>query len=402
MNKNTLLGGAFLVLSLLVSAPASSQKTYSPGASDTDIKLGQTVPLSGPASSFSSYARVMVGFFQRLNDQGGINGRKINFILLDNAYTPPKAIEQTRRLVEQDEILAEVGTLGTLPNVATQKYMNEKKVPQIFISAGGRRFNDPKGFPWTVPLYPAFEMEGAILAKYVLRDKPDAKIGILYQNDDFGKDFLKGLRTRLGNNVSQIVAEVSHEFGDATVDSQILRLKASGADTLLLFTTPKFAAQAIRKTFEIGWRPLQIIGGPSNSIDGVLKPAGLEASTGVITTQFLKQASDPAWSDDPEVAEFKSFMSKYVPNDNVSDFIAVTGYVSANAIAIALKRAGDNLTRENLLKQATSFANVRPPLLLPGITINNSPDDYSAYKSMRTARFDGKNWVLVGDAISAD
>ena len=402
MSNRCLLWGASLALSCLMSAPASSQKSYSSGASDAEIKLGQTVPLSGPASSFSSYARVMLGFFQRINDEGGINRRKINLILLDNAYTPPKAIEQTRKLVEQDDILAEVGTLGTLPNVATQKYMNEKKVPQIFISAGGRRFNDPGNFPWTVPLYPAFEMEGAILAKYVLLNRPDAKIGVLYQNDDFGKDFLKGLRRRLGDNVSQIVAETPHEFGDATVDSQILRLKASGADTLLLFTTPKFAAQAIRKTFELTWKPLQIIGGPSNSIDGVLKPAGLEASTGVITTQFLKQASDPAWADDPEVAEFKAFMGKYVPNDNVSDFIAITGYVSASAIAIALKRAGDNLTRENLLKQATSFTNVRPPLLLPGIAINNSPDNYSAYKSMRIARFDGKNWILVGEAISAD
>jgi ABC-type branched-subunit amino acid transport system substrate-binding protein len=402
METRLLLGSVVLVASLAVAAPAQSQKVYAPGVDDVAIKLGQTVPLSGPASSFSSYARVMTGFFQRLNEQGGVNGRKVDFILLDNAYTPSKAIEQTRRLVEQDEILAEVGTLGTLPNVATQRYMNEKKVPQIFISAGGRRFNDPKTSPWTVPLYPGFEMEGAILAKYVLRDKPGARIGVLYQNDDFGKDFLKGLRARLGDKVSQIVAEVSHEFGDPSVDMQILKLKASGADTLMLFTTPKFAAQAIRKTFEIGWRPLQIIGGPSNSIDGVLKPAGFEASTGVITTQFLKQASDPAWADDPEVAEFKTFMSKYAPNDNVSDFIAVTGYVSANAIAIALRKAGDNLTRENLLKQATSFTNVRPPLLLPGITINNSPDDYSAYKAMRIARFDGRNWALVGDAISAD
>ncbi|HEX8076754.1 MAG TPA: ABC transporter substrate-binding protein, partial [Chthoniobacterales bacterium] len=323
-------------------------------------------------------------------------------IVLDNAYSPPKAVEQIRKLVEDNGIFAEVGTVGTVPNVATQKYMNEKKVPQLFISAGGKRFNDPANFPWTVPLYPNFELEGAVAAKYVMKAAPNAKIGILYQNDDFGKDYAKGFKSALGAKASQVVVEASYELADPTIDSQIVKLRSAGVDTLVEQSTPKFAAQSIRKVQELGWSPLHIVGSSVSSIDGVLKPAGLEASKGLVTTQFLKQPSDPTWANDPEVLQYKEFMKKYDPADNLADYFALSGYVNAQAVALVLKMCGDQLTRENLIKQASSLKGVRVPMLLPGITLNTSPSDFSAYKALRVARFDGANWVLVGEALSAD
>ncbi len=386
---------------LAFSAPALAQKKYDTGASDTEIKLGQTVPLSGPASAFGAFGRAYQGYFQMLNDQGGINKRKVNFLLVDNAYSPPKAVEQIRKLVEDDGIFAEVGTVGTVPNVATQKYMNDKKVPQLFISAGGKRFNDPKTFPWTIPFYPNFEMEGAVAAKYVLKTNPNAKIGVLYQNDDFGKDYVRGFKAALGAKASMIVAETPYELADPTVDSQILKLKASGADTLVEQSTPKFAAQSIRKVAEIGWAPLHIVGSSASSIDGVLKPAGFEASKGVVTTAFLKQPTDPAWANDPEVAAFKEFMKKYT-SDAETNYFSLSGYVNVEAVALVLKNCGDDLTRENVIKQATSLKGARVPMLLPGITLNTSANDYNAFKSLRIQKFDGTNWTLVGDAISAD
>lgn len=396
------LSAVSIAVLLSVNAPALAQKTYSPGASDTEIKLGQTVPLSGPASAFAAYGRTYQGYFQMLNDQGGINKRKVSFSLVDNAYSPPKAVEQIRKLVEDDGIFIEVGTVGTVPNVATQKYMNDKKVPQLFISAGGKRFNDPKAFPWTIPFYPNFEMEGAVAAKYVLKTNPNAKIGILYQNDDFGKDYLRGFKAGLGAKASQIVAEAPYELADPTIDSQILKIKAAGADTLVEQSTPKFAAQAIRKVAEIGWAPLHIVGSAASSIDGVLKPAGLEASKGLVTTAFLKQPTDPAWANDPEVKEFAAFMAKYGGGDPVTNYFSLSGYVNAEMVALVLKNSGDNLTRENVIKQATSLKGARVPMLLPGITLNTSADDYNAFKSLRIQKFDGTNWSLVGDAISAD
>ena len=371
------------------------------GVTPTEIKLGQTVALSGPASAFSSYGRVMTGFFQKINDEGGINGRKVNFTLLDNAFSPPKALEQTRRLVEDVGVFAEVGTVGTTPNVAVQKYLNDKKVPHLYISAGGRRFNDPKNFPYTVPLYPAFEMEGAVLGRYVLKTRPNAKIGVLYQNDDFGRDFLRGLKTGLGERVSMIVAEMPHEITDPTVDSQLLKLNSAGVDTLFEFTTPKFAAQAIRKANEIGWRPLQLLASPASSIEATLRPAGFEAAKDiVVTTQFSKQAGDPTWDNDKEMNDFKAFMKKYAPNDSPSDFIALSGYIIAHGIELALRRCGPDLTRENVIKQATSLKDVRLPLFLPGITISNSPEDYSAYSALQIATFDGTRWVATGGIVS--
>jgi branched-chain amino acid transport system substrate-binding protein len=372
----------------------AADKKYGPGVSDTEIKLGQTVAYSGPASAFSSYGRVMTGYFQMVNESGGINGRKIILSSMDNAFSPPKALEQTRRLVEDIGVFADVGTVGTTPNIAIQKYLNQNKVPHVFISAGGRRFNDPKNFPWSVPLYPAFEMEGKTFANYILRTKPGAKIAVLYQNDDFGKDFLTGLKSALGNDATKIVAEASHELTDPTVDSQIIKLKDSGADVLMEFTTPKFVAQTVRKTAELGWRPLQFLVSTSNSVETVLRPAGLENTQGIFTSQFTKQAADPAWANDPEVIEYIAFIKKWAPNDNPSDFVALSGYISAQAIAYGLQRCGDELTRENLLKQASSFRNQRFKMMLPGVELNNSSDDYAAYRSLRVARFDGTSWVL--------
>ncbi len=387
--------GAALMLGVWT---ASAQES---GVSPTEMKLGQTVALSGPASAFASYGRVMAGFFQKINDEGGVNGRKITFTLLDNAFSPPKALEQTRKLVEDIGVFAEVGTVGTTPNVAVQKYLNDKKVPHLFISAGGRRFNDAKNFPYTIPLYPAFEMEGAVLGRYVLQTRPNAKIGVLYQNDDFGRDFLRGLKSALGEKASMIVGEAPHEISDPTIDSQLLKLNAAGVDTLFEFTTPKFAAQAIRKAHEIGWKPLQLLASPASSIEATLKPAGFEAAKDVVvTTQFSKQAGDPTWDNDKDMIDYKAFMKKYVSGDSPSDFIALSGYIIAHGIELALRRCGNDLTRENFVKQATSLKNVTLPLLLPGITISNSPEDYSAYSSLQVAKFDGTRYVPSGRIVS--
>jgi ABC-type branched-subunit amino acid transport system substrate-binding protein len=388
---------ALFTLSALLDAGAAD-KQYGPGVTDTEIKIGQTVPYSGPASAFSSYGRVMTGYFQMLNEAGGINGRKINLISLDNAFSPPKAIEQTRKLVDDDGVLAEVGTVGTVPNIAVQKYLNQNKVPQIFISAGGRRFNDPQTFPWTVPFYPPFEMEGTTFGKFILKKFPNAKIAVLYQNDDYGKDYLMGLKAGLGSgSTAKIVAEANYELSYPTVDSEVLKLKASGADTLVYFTTPKFAAQAIKKANELNWKPVQFLASPVNSIQGVLTPAGLDNVQGAYTTQFAKQANDPAWAEDGEVKDYVAFMKKWAPNDSPNDFIALSGYINAQAIAKGLQRCGDNLTRENLLAQATSFNKERVGMLLPGIELTNSKENYAPYRSLRMAIFDKASWKLLDE-----
>ena len=376
---------------------SAADKKYGPGVSDTEIKLGQTVPYSGPASAFSSYGRMMTGYFQMVNEAGGINGRKINLISLDNAFSPPKAIEQTRKLVEDDGVLADVGTVGTTPNVAIQKYLNGAKVPHVFISAGGRRFADPQTFPWSVPMYPGFEMEGKTFGQYILKHKPNAKIGVLYQNDDYGKDFLTGLKAALGDK-TKIVAEVAYEITEPTIDSQIVRLKDSGADTLLYFSTPKFTAQGLRKVKETNWAPLQFLASPTNSVKTVLEPAGFDNAQGIITTQFTKQAGDPAWADDPEVKEYVEFMKKWVPNDNPGDFVALSGYIIAQGIAQAIKQCGDDLTRENILKQATTMRGAHFKMMLPGIQLNTTPEDYAPYQSLRMAKFEGSSWKLIDEA----
>ncbi len=394
-NRRTVMvgAGAFGML----AGRSAAAKTYGPGVTDSEIKLGQTVPYSGPASAFSSYGRVMTGYFKMINEAGGINGRKINLISLDNAFSPPKAIEQTRKLVEDDGVLADVGTVGTTPNVAIQKYLNGAKVPHIFVSAGGRRFADPQNFPWTVPMYPGFEMEGKTFGQYILKHKPNAKVSVLYQNDDYGKDFLTGLKAVLGDKV-KIVAEVAYEITEPTIDSQIVRLKDSGADTLLYFSTPKFTAQGLRKVKEIGWTPLQFLASPTNSVKTVLEPAGFDNAQGIITTQFTKQAGDPAWANDPEVTEYVEFMKKWVPNDNPGDFVALSGYINVQAIVHAIKQCGDDLSRENLLKQATSLKGQRYKMMLPGVQLNTTPQDYAPYESLRMAKFEGSSWKLMDES----
>lgn len=395
--------GAVAVSAALATAPLHAQKAYGPGASDTEIKLGQSTPLSGPASAFGAGAgRAVVGYFEMINEQGGINGRKISFTQLDNAYSAPKAVEQSRKLVEDIGVLAEVGTIGTVPNVAIQKYLNGKQVPQLLITAGGRRFNDPKTFPWTVPLYPDFETEGRVIAHYILNAKPDAKIGILFQNDDFGRDYMKGLRAGLGPKASQIIAEASYELADPTIDSQIVQLKAAGADTLVEQSSAKAAAQSIRKVRELNWNPLHVIGGSTASVETVLRPAGLEASKGLVTTLFLKQPGDPAWANDEEVKAYHGFLKKYAPSANPDDYSVLVAYMNVNALTTVLRKCGDELTRENLIRQATSLRGERMPLMLPGITISTAPGDYTPFKILRIATFDGTSWTLSGDPVSAD
>ena len=395
--------GALAISAALAAGPAHAQKAYDPGASDTEIKLGQSTPLSGPASAFGAGAgRAVVGYFEMLNEQGGINGRKVNFTQLDNAYSAPKAVEQSRKLVEDIGVLAEVGTIGTVPNVAIQKYLNSKHVPQLFITAGGRRFNDPKNFPWTVPLYPDFETEGRVVAKYLLKNKPDAKIGVLYQNDDYGKDYLRGLRAGLGERVSQIAVEASYELADPTIDSQIVQLKSAGVDTLVEQSSSKAAAQSIRKVHELDWKPLHIIGGSTASVETILKPAGLDASKGLVTTQFLKQPGDPAWANDDEVKAYKEFLKKYAPSANPDDYSVLVAYMNVHAVALVLKKCGDQLTRENLIRQATALHGERLPMMLPGISISTRPDDYAAFKTLRIAVFDGNSWTLADEPITAD
>ncbi len=387
---------------MIVAAPALAQRSYGPGVTDTEIKLGQSTPLSGPASAFGAGAgRAVLGYFQMINDGGGINGRKIVFTQLDNAYNAPKAVEQSRKLVEEIGVLAEVGTIGTAPNVAIQKYLNTNQVPQLFITAGGRRFNDPKNFPWTVPLYPDFETEGAVVAKYILKNRPDAKIGVLFQNDDYGKDYVRGLKAGLGAKASQILLETSYELTDPTIDSQILKLKAVGIDTLIEQSAAKTAAQSIRKVHELGWKPLHIIGGSTASLETVLRPAGLEASKGLITTQFLKQPGDPAWANDAEVKAYKEFLAKYAASVHADDYSVLVAYVNVNALGLVLKKAGDNLTRENLIKVATSMAGQHLPLMLPGVALSYAPGDYTPYRTLRMAEFDGASWNIIGDPITA-
>jgi len=395
--------GAFTISALLATSSASAQKAYGPGVSDTEISLGQSTPLSGPASAFGAGAgRAVVGYFEMLNQQGGINGRKIKFTQLDNAYSAPKAVEQSRKLVEDVGVLAEIGTIGTAPNVAIQKYLNGKQVPQLFITAGGRRFNDPKTFPWTVPLYPDFETEGRLIAKYILKTKPDARIGVLYQNDDFGKDYLRGLRAGLGAKASQIITEASYEVADPTIDSQIVQLKSAGADTLIEQSSAKAAAQSIRKVHELNWSPLHVIGGSAASVETVLKPAGLDSSKGLVTTQFLKQPGDPAWSNDEEVKAYKEFLAKYAPSANPDDYSVLVAYMNVHAVTLVLKRCGDQLTRESLLHQATSLHGERLPMMLPGVSLSATPDDYTPFKTLRIATFDGASWTLSNDLMTAE
>jgi branched-chain amino acid transport system substrate-binding protein len=380
---------------------ARAQKQYGPGASDAEIKVGNIMPYSGPASAFGANGKTIAAYFNKVNAEGGINGRKIKFISYDDAYSPPKTVEQARKLVEDDEVLLIFSSLGTASNSAIQKYMNAKKVPQLFVFTGASKFDDPKHFPWTMGWQPTYRNEARIYAKYLLEHHPQGKVAILSQNDDFGKDYVTGLKEGLGTRMP-IVAETVYETADPTVDSQIVTLKTSGANILFDAATPKFAAQAIKKTAEIGWKPVHLVVRPSNSIGSVLRPAGLENSRGVLSTAFTKDPTDPSWKEDTGVKIWSAFMNQYYPTGDRESHYAVLGYCIAQTFIQVLKQCGDDLTRENIMRQAANLKSVELEMLLPGITINTGPEDYCPIKQFQMMRFDGERWELFGPIIGAE
>jgi branched-chain amino acid transport system substrate-binding protein len=381
----------------LLGGNALAQAT---GAAPKDIKLGQTMPYSGPASAYATIGKVEQAYFKKINDEGGVNGRMINLISLDDGYSPPRAVEQVRKLVEQDDVLALFQTLGTPSNSAIHKYVNAKKVPHLFVATGATKWNDPKTYPWTFGFNLSYQTEGEIYAKYLLKNKPNAKIAILYQNDDYGKDVLKGLKDVLkGPHAKMIVAEATYEVTDPTVDSQILTLKASGADTFINITTPKFAAQAVRKVADSGWKPLHFLNNVGASVGSVLTPAGLDKAVDIITVQYYKDATDPQWKDDPAMLEWRAFMARHYREGNVEDASNVYGYIAAQTMVQVLKQCGNDLSRENIKRQAESIRNFRPPLLLPGITMTMGAADHAPVEQAQLSRFNGKQWVLFGEVI---
>lgn len=395
---------AAVAAGFLVAATGSAmaQKKYDTGATDTEIKIGNIIPYSGPASAYGVVGKAMEGYFKKINDEGGINGRKVNFISYDDAYSPPKAVEQTRKLVESDEVLLVFGALGTPSNSAIQKYMNSKKVPHLFLATGATKWNDPKAFPWTMGWLPSYQSEGRIYAKFLLKEKPDAKIAVLYQNDDFGKDYLKGIQDGLGAKKSMIVIEESYELSEPTIDSHIVKIKSLNPDVLVIFTTPKFGAQTIKKVGELGWKPMQIITNVSASTATVMKPAGFENAQGVISAAYAKDTSDPQWNDDPGMKEYKAFLAKYVPEANVADSSALTGYNMAQTMAAVLKQCGDDLTRANVMKQAASINGIQQGGMLPGVLIKTSATDFSPIEQLQLMRFKGERWELFGAVIDGE
>jgi len=387
---------------LAVAGSAAGQKKYDLGASDTEIKIGQTMPYSGPASSYGTIGRAEAAYFQMINEQGGVNGRRLTLISLDDGYSPPKTVEQVRRLVEDDGVLFIFQSLGTPTNTAIQKYLNARKVPQLFVATGATKWGDPQNFAWTMGWQPSYQSESRIYAKYLLRYKPNAKVAVLYQNDDAGKDYLKSLRDGLGSNGPIIVKEQSYEVTDASVESQIVTLQASGADVFFIEAVPKFAAQAIRKSYDIGWRPLGLLVNVSASVASVLEPAGLDKSAGLITALYLKDPTDPQWQKDKTFKDWVEWMKKYYPQGDLTDSFNVYGYSAAQTLVQVLRQCGDDLTRENVMRQAANLKNLRLPMLLPGIEVNTAADDFYPIEQMQLARFDGKRWVLFGEVITGE
>jgi branched-chain amino acid transport system substrate-binding protein len=401
MRTNQLLWAAALLPALMLAQPAAAQKKYGPGVTDKEIKIGQTMPYSGPASAYGTIGKAEAAYFAMVNDHGGINGRKINLISLDDGYSPPKTVEQTRRLVEQENVLLDFSPLGTPTNTAIHKYLNGRKVPQLFVATGATKWGDPEHFHWTMGWQPTYQTEGGIYAKYILDKMPNAKIGILFQNDDYGKDYVKGLKDGLGSKAAKIiVSEVSYETTDTTIDSQIVSLQASGADVFFDVTTPKFAAQAIRKAYDIGWKPTHFLNSVSNSVGAVLKPAGLDASTGLISVEYEKDPTDPNWQNDASYKAWLAWMDKYYPDGDKNDTFNVFGYNEAATMVQVLKQCGDELTRENVMKQAASLKNFEAPMLLPGIKVDTSPSDYYPIQQEQLAKFNGKTWELFGNVLA--
>src|ERR1700761_3124331 len=387
---------------VMATSAASAQKQYDPGATDTEIKIGNIMPYSGPASSYGVIGKTEEAFFKMINAEGGIGGRKINFITYDDAYSPPKAIEQARKLVESDEVLLIFQALGTPSNSAIMKYMNAKKVPQLFVASGGTKFGDPKNFPWTMGFQPNYQSEGRIYAKYIKDNFPNSKIAVLWQNDDAGKDQFKGLKDGLGDKVNMIIADKSYEVSDPSIDSQIVALHDSGAAIFFSCAAPRGAAQAIRKVGELGWKPKFFLANTATTIASVLKPAGLENSKGIISTAYLKDPTDPTWKDDPAVKKWRAFMDKYYPDGDKANANNLYGYVESQALIQVLKQCGDDLTRENVMKQAANLKDFTSDMLLPGIKVTTSPEDYFPIEQMQLMRFNGESWELFGPIIDGE
>ena len=404
LRRGSVLRAVAGIAALLAALPGVAIAAKNgPGVSDTEIRIGQTMPYSGPASAYGAIGRAEAAYFRKLNDEGGIGGRKINLISLDDGYSPPKTVEQVRRLVEQDDVLATFNMLGTAPNSAVIKYLNGRKVPHLLLATGANKFNDPANFPYTTPGQPSYEAEARIYAKYILKNLPNAKIAVLYQNDDYGKDYLKGLNDALGDKAAKmVVAQAAYETSDPTIDSQVLALKASGADVLIDVTTPKFAAQAIRKVAEIGWKPLHFLNNVSISTSGVLQPAGIENAVGLVTGSYLRDPIDPEWQGDAGLQAYFAWAKKYAPDEDPNSYFVSYGYLEAMTLERILRQCGDDLSRENVLKQATRLDKLALPLLLPGITMSTSPTNYAGIRQLQLARFDGKRWVRFGELLSAD
>jgi branched-chain amino acid transport system substrate-binding protein len=401
--KYGMLPAVVLGLAIGSAGPVAAQKKYDPGASDTEIKIGNINPYSGPASAYGTIGKSIDAYFKKINAEGGVNGRKINFISYDDGYNPAKAVEQARKLVEDDEVLLVFQSLGTPSNSAIQKYMNAKQVPQLFVATGATKWGDPKNFPWTMGWQPSYQSEGHIYAQYILKNHPNGKIGILYQNDDYGKDYVKGLKDGLGDKAkTMIIAEQPYEVTDPTIASQMINLKSSGADILFNVTTPKFAAQAIQKAAEISWKPVHILNQVSASVGSVLKPAGFENSKGILSTAYLKDATDAQWKDDPGLKDFFAFMDKYFPDGDKTNLFTAYGYSVAQTMVQVLKQCGDNLTRENVMKQAASLKNLELGLLLPGIKINTSPTDFHPIKQNQMVKFNGERLEYFGPIMTGD
>ncbi|MBR1286276.1 ABC transporter substrate-binding protein [Bradyrhizobium sp. AUGA SZCCT0177] len=386
---------AGIVSAVVWTGTAFAQKKYDPGASDTEIKIGQTMPYSGPASSYSTIGLVMKAYFDKINAEGGVNGRKITLLSQDDGFVSSKTVEATRKLVEQDDVLFIAGSLGTAPNAAVQKYLNIKKVPQLFVATGATRWGDPEHFPWTMGWQPSYQIEGAILGRYTAAKYPTAKIGVLYQNDDSGKDYIKGFKAGLGDAAKLIVAETSYELSDPTVDSQVITLKTAGADVFFLHANPRFVAQAIRRTFELTWKPAIILPSVGASVGAALAPAGLEKSIGAVTAAYMKDPTDKVWESDKGFQDWLAFMKRWYPRGSLIDGSNVYGYSMAQTIVQVLRQCGDVLTRENVMQQAASMKDLELPMLLPGINLSTSAKDFFPIKQMRLARFDGTSWIVM-------
>ena len=405
MRSATIRSAAFwtaLITFAATSGSALAQKKYDTGATDTEIKIGHIVPYSGPASAYGIIGKTEEAYFKMINENGGINGRKIKFISYDDAYSPPKAVEQVRKLVESDEVLVVFNALGTPSNTAIQKYLNSKKVPQLFVATGATKWNDPTHFPWTIGWQPSYQSEARIYAKFLMKEKPDAKVAVLYQNDDFGKDYLKGLKDGFAGKASAIIVEESYEVSEPTIDNHIVKLKASGADVLISITTPKFAAQTIKKMAEIDWKALQIVANVSTSVGAVMKPAGFENGQGVLSAHYAKDAGDAQWKDDPGMKKFLAFLDKHYPDADRTNSQVIYGYGAAQTLTKILEMCGDDLTRANIMKQAANLKDFTPDTLLPGVRINTSTTDFAPIEQLQMMRFKGEKWEMFGDVISGE